>query len=81
MIILIKMDEKINEFENIKSNYILNNIFSFLEKMRTLNVIKYNKSMLNKLKITIEDYKKTSGKYIVGDRNGKAKEFILGQIF
>ena len=69
--------KKINKFENIKSNYILSNIFSFLEKMRTLNVIKYNKSMLNKLKITIEDYKKTSGKYIEGDRNGNVKEFIL----
>ena len=45
-----------NMFENIKSNYILNEIFDHLKINIKLKIIKYNKNIQNKLKIDLDDY-------------------------
>ena len=37
----------------------------------------YNKKLQKLFGVDIEDYKKISGKYKMGERNGKAKEYIL----
>ena len=71
----IKSD--INFGNSIKSEYNLNEIFSFLEKTNTLNIIIYNKQLQNRLKINLEYYKKISGKYKVGKKDGLGKIFIL----
>ena len=61
---------KSNLLKNINSNYILIQIFSFLEKGQELTVISYNKSLQNKLEITIEDFKNVRGAYIITKRDG-----------
>ena len=50
-------------FKNVKSNYILKKIFSFLEKHKELLVINNNKIIQNQLNDNIEDYKKASQIY------------------
>ena len=41
----------------IKSKYILQELLSFLLKRRKFKIVKYNKYLINKLDITINDYK------------------------
>ena len=67
----------INLLNNINSLYILNEIFSFLNAKRELNIIIYNKQMQEKLLIDIEDYKIITGKYKTGEKNGKGNEYLL----
>ena len=67
----------INLEKDIKSFYTLKNIFSFIDYKKELEIIKYNKQLQEKFKININDYKKVSGKYKIGEKNGKGKEYIL----
>ena len=75
-----------NEFENIKrkinlndikSSFIKQIIFSFLSRKRKLNIIMYNKRIQKILLIDTEDYKKLSGKYKTGEKNGKGREYLI----
>ena len=43
--------------ENIKSKYIFEKIFGFLNKNKSLGVVKYNKRLQKRLNININDYK------------------------
>ena len=61
--------------EGIKSNFIIQNIFSFASQRRKFRLVKYNKNLQNKLDINLIDYKNLSGKYIVYEENGKGKEY------
>ena len=63
--------------KSIKSEYILNEILLFLGRKRLFNLIIYNKHLQKKLKINIEDYKKISGKYKKGQKDGKGKEYKI----
>jgi len=45
---------------NIKSKYLLMEIFSYLKKEKSLNIIRYNKEIQNRMKININDYIKRS---------------------
>ena len=49
-----------NDFENIKSKYILIKIFDNLPKKKMLKIIKKNKVIQNKLEISLNDYVKYS---------------------
>ena len=60
----------------IKSSYIIKTILSFLNEKQKLNMIIYNKELQKKCLVDIEDYKKISLKYRIGERNGKGKEYI-----
>ena len=62
---------------NIKSKYILKNIFSYINKKEKLKLIKYNKELQKILGVNIEDYKKESGKYRIIEKNGKGREYKL----
>ena len=62
---------------NIKSEYVLKDVLSFINIKQKLNLIIYNKQLQKKLGVNIEDYKKTSGKYKIAEKNGKGKEYIL----
>ena len=53
------------------------NIFSFLSEKQKLNIMFYNKHLQKKFDINIEDYKRISGRYKVGERNGKGKEYDI----
>ena len=66
-----------NEFGIIKSLDMLKEIFKFLPEKRKLNIINYNYHLQEKLNIKIEDYKRVSGIYIEGERNGKGKEYLI----
>ena len=60
---------------HIKSFPIFKKIFSFVSEKKKLNMIIYNKNYQKKLYINIDNYKKVSGKYIIGERNGEGKEY------
>ena len=48
---------------NIKSNIILKKIFNHIQKKKTLEIAQYNKYILQKLNLNINDYKEYSEKY------------------
>ena len=62
---------------HIRSSYILRGIFSFLDEKQKLNMIIYNKKLQKIFSIDIEHYKNISGKYKIGEKNGKGKEYRL----
>ena len=68
---------EINIEKSIQSKYILKEIFSFLSKKKKLNIIIYNKYLQTKFDIKIEDYKRISGRYKEGERDGKGKEYDI----
>ena len=45
-----------NNLENIKSIFILKEIFHNLQKHKWLNIIKYNKKIQRRINITLNDY-------------------------
>ena len=60
--------------ENIKSSYLIKNIFSYIDdEKRRLRIFKYNKSLQKLNNINLVNYKIFSGKYIIYDANGKGK--------
>jgi len=61
--------------EPINSSYNYKEIFSFLPKIRSFNIVIYNKQIQNKLDIGIKDYQKLSKRYKIGEKNGKGKEY------
>jgi len=68
-------------FEKLKSDYFLRKMFDFLNRGKTLEIIKYNKKIHNRLNIIINDYIKYSQLYssIVIELklvNGKSGKFI-----
>ena len=46
-----------NRYENIKANYFLEKVFNNLKKGKTLNIVKYNKSIKKRINLNINDYK------------------------
>ena len=69
--------DNINFVKSIKSSYILKWVISFLSVKQKLDMIIYNKQLQRLFDVDIELYKKISGKYKIGDKNGKGKEYIL----
>jgi len=72
-----KIESKKDIIKSIKSLYILTEVFSFLSEKEKLSLISYNKEMQKFLEIDIEDYKRISGKYKFGEKNGKGNEYSL----
>ena len=62
---------------DIKSPFIIKNIFSFLSEKQKLNILIYNKKIKKKLGININNYIKQSGKIYIGKRNGFGEEYLL----
>ena len=52
-----------NKYENIKSDYFLQIIFNSLNKKKTLEIIKYNKNIQQRLNLSINDIKNFSETY------------------
>ena len=57
------------------TKYFIKLIFSYLYKKRKLNLIKYNKKLQELADISLINYKFLSGKYIIFEKDGKAKEY------
>ena len=55
--------KSVGKFENIKTDYFLEKVFNNLEKKKTLNLVKYNKNIRNRINRNINDYKEYSEKY------------------
>ena len=71
----------IYKFNNIKSKYILENVFNNLKNGKTLNIVKYNKNIEKRININTNDYKEYSEKYSsieieIKPVNNKYSEFI-----
>ena len=56
-----------NKLENIKANYIIKKIFGFLDKKKSLYILKYNRNLQNRMSINVNDYKEYSEKYTIVD--------------
>ena len=50
-------------FKNLKNDYFLQKVFNNLLKKKTLDIIKYNKNIKNRMNVSIKDYKEYSEKY------------------
>ena len=61
--------------ENIKSHYINKLFFSHIDEKKKLEMVKYNKSLQNKLEIKMINYKLFSKKYIRYEIDGKVREY------
>ena len=60
----------------IKSSFVLHNIFSFIDISLNLKIINYNKLLQKKLSINKNKYRDISKKYRIGGRNGLVKEYL-----
>ena len=68
-------------FINLKTDYFLKLIFNNLERKRIINITKYNKNIMKRINININDYKEYSEKYSsieieIKPVNNKYGEFI-----
>jgi len=61
--------------ENVKSSYITKIVFSFVDEKQKLKLIKCNKSLQQKIDISIINYIHFKGRYIIYESNGKGKEY------
>ena len=59
----------------IKSKIILKKIFFNMKEVQKYRLINYNKNLQNMIEISLIDYRKFSGKYIIHDEYGEVKEF------
>ena len=63
--------------DNIRSKYIVKQIFSLMNEKQKLNIIKHNKNLQNIIGINLTDYKIIFGKYIKYEKDGSVKEFNI----
>ena len=63
------------KFINLKSP-LLKLIFSYLKESKKLEIIMFNKKLQKKLEVNIENYKKYSNRYKIGEINGKGEEYL-----
>ena len=72
-----KIVKEVNLVKSIKSNYIIKRIFINIIPKIKLGIIKYNKTLQNKLGINFEYFKIISGKYKINGINGEGEEYTL----
>ena len=61
--------------KNIKSSFFIQNVFALLRDEIKLKIAKYNKYIQSLIDVNIMNYKFLSGKYVIYEKNGKAKEY------
>ena len=61
--------------DNILSFYFIKKLFSNVNEKIKLGVAKYNKSLQNKINISLINYKVFSEAYIIYETNGNAKKY------
>jgi len=65
------------KIQDIKSKYVINELFLYLNVKQKLNMIIYNKQLQKICGVDIKDYVRVSGKYKKIDKNGKGREYTL----
>ena len=70
-----------NQLKNVKSHYIIKIIFEYMTERKSLETIRYNKSIQNRINININHYKlyyetKTSIELDIIPMKGKYGKFI-----
>ena len=55
--------KSIDLFDNLKNDYFLQEVFNHLEKKKLLKMIKYNRNIMERIDININDYKEYSEQY------------------
>ena len=63
--------------ENVKSQYFVKLLFTFLLHKRKLRIVRYNKQLQKKLDINLIFYKNMTNKYIIYETEGIGKEYNL----
>ena len=61
----------------MNSKYIQRDVFLYLNEKQKLYMIIYNKKLQKICNVDIEDYKRVSGKYKIGEKNGIGKIYNL----
>ena len=61
--------------KNLKSSYFIINLFAYISDKRKFQIALYNKNLQKILGLTFLDYRRISGKYIIGDMNKFGKEY------
>ena len=59
----IKTEQSNSILQNIKSNYFLERIYDNILKKKSLDIVKYNKRLQNRINLSIKDYKEYSEKF------------------
>ena len=62
--------------QNIKSSYFIELIYTFVEEVQKLRLVRYKKSIQKNLDISIINYKLFKGNYIIYESNRIGKEYI-----
>ena len=62
--------------KNIKSQYLIKMIFTYLTEKQKLKIIKHNLNFQKIIEININNYRCFTGKYIIYKPNGIAKEYF-----
>ena len=63
--------------DNVKSSFVLNEIITYINEKRKLELVKYNRTLQNKLNINIINYHLLGKKYKIEEKNGKGKEYNI----
>ena len=64
-----------------KNFFIYDIIFSYIDERKKLDLIRYNRNLQKFFNIKLINYKIKSGRYKLGERNGKGKEYnIKGEL-
>jgi len=61
--------------QNIKSSYFIKLIYTFIEDVQKLKLVRYNKCIQKNLDISIINYKHFKGRYIIYESNGIGKVY------
>ena len=61
--------------DKIKSSFFIRIIFKYFEEKKKLELVKYNKILQKEININLANYKIMSGRYIIKEKGGKAKEY------
>ena len=59
----LKIGQSNSILQNIKSNYFLERLYDNILKKKSLDIVKYNKRMQNRINLSIKDYKEYSEKF------------------
>ena len=62
--------------KKIKSLYFIKNLFEYIEEIKKLKLIKYNKSLQKIINVSVNNYIHLTGKYIIYESNGAGKEYF-----
>ena len=73
----LEKSEYVNLKLQVKSKFMIEQIFQYLNEKERLLLLRYNKYYQKILGINIESYMKISGKIKLGEKNGYGKEYDL----